>query len=501
MNRDKQEYKDIKSELLNLSKEYISVQEIEKFSLHIDEKLDNFEPTIMVYGTYNAGKSTLLNAIFGKEEMAKTGDAPETSKISEYTYNGYTIYDTPGINAPQEHQEVTDEHLNKCELIIFVLNSDGSFEDRYIYEKISEIVKLNKPLLIVVNNKSNIEKDSIDEKQLMDKININLSKVGDEKGIDKIESKVDICMVHAKVALKAKLKNSKLLLQSSNIVELENKIDTLLASAGHSEVVNALNIFIGGFIGDTLTQIDDKIDNPEMKKTQELITFLQKLRQRTQVELKDIAMQNVQILTSNLLPLITAQNQQGSQELIEQTKINVIEQMNNALESVSQEINTRAEGFKKELQDIATNAQSIHLDIKEQIEDSGSQSSDVEEGIKKIMPLIPVTLAIPVVNIPVATVLAVVGALFSMFSSSSDARDKAEAEVQRQREQHLAAKNKADEIAMSFKGSLFSSINDSVSAMFDDFTATYVEISKQLSSDNEKLLQDKKDLQEILNKI
>lgn len=501
MNRDKQEYKDIKDELIKLSKEYMSTQEIEKFSLHIDEKLDNFEPTIMVYGTYNAGKSTLLNAIFGKEEMAKTGDAPETSEISQYTYNGYTIYDTPGINAPQEHQKVTDEHLNKCELILFVLNSDGSFEDRYVYEKISEIVKLKKPILIVINNKSNIEQGSLDEKQFIDKINLNLSKIGDEKGIDKIESKVNICMVHAKTALKAKLKNSQLLLKSSNIIQLENEIDKLLESAGHSEVVNALNIFIGDFIGNISVNIDNKIDNPEMKKTQELITFLQKLRQRTQVELKDIAMQNVQILTSNLLPLITAQNQQGSQELIEQTKINVIEQMNNALESVSQEINTRAEGFKKELQDIATNAQSIHLDIKEQIEDSGSQSSDIEEGIKKIMPLIPVTLAIPVVNIPVATVLAVVGALFSMFSSSSDARDKAEAEVQRQREQHLAAKNKADEIAMSFKGSLFSSINDSVSAMFDDFTATYVEISKQLSSDNEKLLQDKKDLQEILNKI
>ena len=501
MNTEKEQYSEIKNELVNLSKDYMSKEEIEKFSLHMDEKLDNFEPTIMVYGTYNAGKSTLLNAIFGKEEMAKTGDAPETYEISEYTYNGYTIYDTPGINAPQEHQNVTDEHLNKCELILFVLNSDGSFEDKYTYEKISEIVKLNKPILIVVNNKSGIEKGSLNEKQLMDKINIHLVEVGDEKGIEKIESKVNICMVHAKTALKGKLKDSNVLLESSNILQLENEIDRLLASAGHSEVVNALNIFISEYITKVSNQIDEQIDNPEMKKTQELITFLQKLKQKTQLELKDIAIQNIQILTNNLVPVIVAQNQQGSQELIQSTKDRVTQQMNNALETVQQEINTRAKGFKKELQDIATNTQSIHLDIEEQAQNTESDSSDVENGIKKIMPLIPATLAIPVVNISVVAVLAVAGALFSMFSSSSNARDKAEAEVKRQREQHLAAQNKADEIAMSFKGSLFSSINNSTSAMFDDFTAKYVELSEKLSNNNKKLLQDKKDLQKILNKI
>ncbi len=123
----------------------VSDRELYSFREHIEHKLKFFEPTLMIYGTYNSGKSTLLNALFGIEEMAKTGDSPETDRVHEYNYNGYTIYDTPGINAPIEHEEVTNKHLKKCEVILFVLSNDGSFEEEYIYKKVIEIVKHNKP--------------------------------------------------------------------------------------------------------------------------------------------------------------------------------------------------------------------------------------------------------------------------------------------------------------------------------------------------------------------
>ncbi len=128
----------------------------------------------MVYGTYNAGKSTLLNALFGQDEMAKTGDAPETFKVTEYKYNGYTLYDTPGINAPIEHELITEEHLKKSELILFVLSNDGSFEERFVYEKIANVVKMGKPILIVVNNKKGTKKNSKEELEELKKINENL---------------------------------------------------------------------------------------------------------------------------------------------------------------------------------------------------------------------------------------------------------------------------------------------------------------------------------------
>ena len=245
---NKEEYTDIKNKIIQYSKEHQDSLKVNQFRLHIEDKLNNFKPTIMVYGTYNSGKSTLINALFGKDELAKTGDAPETSTVSAYEYNGYTIYDTPGINAPQEHEMVTNEHLKKCELVLFVLSNDGSFEEKYIYEKISEIVALKKPILIVLNNKAGVERDSVEEIEQFSKVNFNLNKIGDENGIESIETKVNISMVNAKTALKAKLKNKQLLLATSNISQLENEIESMLNKSGNSEVINALNIFISDYI-------------------------------------------------------------------------------------------------------------------------------------------------------------------------------------------------------------------------------------------------------------
>ena len=59
-------------------------------------------PTIMFYGLYNAGKSTLINALC-QEYVAKTGDVPTTAAIQPVPWEGYSLVDTPGINAKDAH--------------------------------------------------------------------------------------------------------------------------------------------------------------------------------------------------------------------------------------------------------------------------------------------------------------------------------------------------------------------------------------------------------------
>lgn len=49
--------------------------------------LDRSKPSLMFYGIYNAGKSSLLNAVFGQEK-ALVGDVPETHSVTAYQWGG-----------------------------------------------------------------------------------------------------------------------------------------------------------------------------------------------------------------------------------------------------------------------------------------------------------------------------------------------------------------------------------------------------------------------------
>ena len=74
--------------------------------------LDFDKPKVMVYGIYNSGKSTLINALM-RQEVAEMADRPMTNQISEFDRNEYVLVDTPGIDAPIAHEMVTNEFLNK----------------------------------------------------------------------------------------------------------------------------------------------------------------------------------------------------------------------------------------------------------------------------------------------------------------------------------------------------------------------------------------------------
>ena len=76
--------------------------DIQKIMEQIDRNWKNLN--IMIMGQSGVGKSTLSNAMFG-QNMAETGiGKPVTTGIQKYTQNGYTLYDTAGIE-PNSFQQ------------------------------------------------------------------------------------------------------------------------------------------------------------------------------------------------------------------------------------------------------------------------------------------------------------------------------------------------------------------------------------------------------------
>lgn len=113
--------------------------------VQFEDKCSHPDARIMVYGVYNAGKSTLINALVG-EEVAATGDIPLTDRVDSYHWNNTVILDTPGVDAPLEHEQVTREQMLKADAIIFVVNPSGAAEEEKTFKVLIDILQARKQL-------------------------------------------------------------------------------------------------------------------------------------------------------------------------------------------------------------------------------------------------------------------------------------------------------------------------------------------------------------------
>lgn len=128
---------------------------------------------VVVVGEFNAGKSSLLNALIGEVVLAE-GVTPTTSQIHvvrwadqaarEVLEEGVeriglpvpllkqvTLVDTPGTNAlERRHEKLTDEFVPRSDLVLFVTSSDRPFSEseRLFLERVRD---WGKKVVVIVN--------------------------------------------------------------------------------------------------------------------------------------------------------------------------------------------------------------------------------------------------------------------------------------------------------------------------------------------------------------
>ena len=108
---------------------------------------------LVVAGEYNAGKSSLINALLGKN-ILEEGPTPTTEKVTKLKFSDHSIgetlgedvmvrgepvpalasrlqiVDTPGTNAIDRHHEtLTRNFLPLCDLVLFVTSTDRPFSE------------------------------------------------------------------------------------------------------------------------------------------------------------------------------------------------------------------------------------------------------------------------------------------------------------------------------------------------------------------------------------
>ena len=166
---------------------------------------------VMLYGAYNAGKSTLVNALLGRD-AAKVNDIPTTDKIDQYDWDGFHLLDTPGVNAPIEHEEVTEEQVKRSGAMLFVIR-EGDQDAKDVYERLFDMLKRGKKIFVVLNH----QLTSQDDKNLaFSKINEILKTLASRYGIEQEEiSQISVCPMNVRTAYNGRLKNSEKLLEHS----------------------------------------------------------------------------------------------------------------------------------------------------------------------------------------------------------------------------------------------------------------------------------------------
>ena len=209
-------------------------EEISSFNNEVSNRvlplLNAPKPQILVYGIYNGGKSTLVNAICGRE-VASVADRPETHKITAYDAGKYVLVDSPGIDAPKEDEQMADGQIKKCHVILFVVSSKGGFESEKNYRKMWDLMQKNIPFIIVLNDRgapSNEEaQHDLELNGIKSKIIANLMKVS---GRNDVERKYEVITVNALRAWNGVSKNKAVFTVKSRISDLTSRIEQLLES-------------------------------------------------------------------------------------------------------------------------------------------------------------------------------------------------------------------------------------------------------------------------------
>jgi len=149
-------FKKLKSNTFDLLERFNKQESIDNLRKSL-ERLQNRQMLKVAFvGQYNAGKSTIISAITGDDQIHIDSNVA-TDASSDYLWKGIQLTDTPGILAGKvaQHDEITKQAILDTDLIVYVLTSQ-LFDD-VIFENFIDLAynqKLKSKMLIAINKMS-----------------------------------------------------------------------------------------------------------------------------------------------------------------------------------------------------------------------------------------------------------------------------------------------------------------------------------------------------------
>nr|WP_318381424.1 GTPase [uncultured Enterobacter sp.] len=319
----------------------VAAERLNQIDTELATREASSKPVVMVYGVYNAGKSTFINALVGKV-VAEMDDVPRTDRVTAYQFAQFDVIDTPGIDAPVEHERVSRDQLQRSDSVIFLLSSDGVFDEQATYTEIFRILSEKKPLLIVINNKSGYSESDREYTAIVDKIKQNLLKLAPEN-LKEQALQLPVWLVNAKSALKAKLEQKPALLAKSNILTLEREVKQLFMLTDKAAMLNTVKGLVRSEIDHALFTLSDLAPEGEQKSLMKLRDRVDDARQALQAKTERKIYAEKGKLRDTVYQLLNAQQYDSVQTELESWQNEVVEYFQTQLSVTMIEIGKQAE--------------------------------------------------------------------------------------------------------------------------------------------------------------
>ena len=330
-----------------------------------DGKLTELQPQIMVYGIYNAGKSSIINELM-RADLAPVADRPMTDSVDYYEWNGYRIADTPGVGAPIEHEEITEEHLKQADVVLFVMSMSGASERGQNYERLKNIVDSGKKVIIVLNDKTG-------EFGTENTANVDLMKNQIYKNMKDMRIDNDnfcIVTVNAARAKKARETGKEVFYDWSNFAELEKVILSELKKTRAFDIMRNAIREIEQPLKGIIIALKEAEDDEAVGEMQELLEKIRQQKANLRQEMQDYILGKTARM-NNELPKLIWEKRTNQEEVRKVTE----EYFRKICDSVGTEFDTK---FADTMGDIKTELNTMETKL-QAIKEKMFRQSDVGE--------------------------------------------------------------------------------------------------------------------------
>lgn len=525
------------------------VEAVKRFRGVYEDRIDDLNPVIMIYGIYNAGKSTLLNALIG-ERRAEMNDVPTTVKVTAYQWNEYTIYDTPGINAPDVRDEiVSKEQLDRSDVVMFVMDTEGAFSSAKNYRELSAVISSRKRLLIVLNNKSGLDlsnpEDASRIESIKGRVYADFAECYGLLSKDDLASRFKIVVVDANTALLARTERTLdeadrcALLASSNIEALEDAIVAEYSQASGMTVLAELAQLLQNEL-DALAQALQSVRGDGLsQKGIGTIDALNRQQNSLASVVTDIIHDRSAALKDDIFRILTSsENSDAAKEsiekLVEELLRDVQEEFEAEARKCAMKVDAEMDGFESAVSDLNVNATfpggtevEVPSSVPGELAPAASTPRErlletaatvaiakpmVNAGVKALTPLVaslpvvgPILAPILPVALPIMVLVGVCKALFgggddreALERQRAEAAERMEAEMARQREIARRKQECVDEsarIAVKIEMSVAREYRARITAMFEPQYAAVRKAMEAAQSESAKVLEDLRTIQ------